>query len=64
MFDVFRDELNLQDVDVVESVQRGMHSRGYRPGRLMVDTERSWRSEASVHHFDRLIWQALNGPDS
>lgn len=63
VFDVFRDELNLQDVHVVESVQRGMRSRGYRPGRLMVDAERSWRSEASVHHFDKLVWQALNAPN-
>ena len=60
VFDIFRDSLNWQDIGVVESVQRGMRSRGYRPGRLMVDAERSWRSEASVHHFDRLVWQALN----
>ena len=63
LFDVFRDHLNWQDIGVVESVQRGMRSRGYRPGRLMVDAARSWRSEASVHHFDSLVWRALNGSD-
>ena len=63
VFDVFRDHLNWQDIGVVESVQRGMRSLGYRPGRLMVDGARSWRSEASVHHFDSLVWRALNGSD-
>lgn len=60
VLDTFRDSLNWQDIDVVESVQRGMRSRGYQPGRLMVDSERSWRSEASVHHFDSLVWRALH----
>lgn len=63
VFDFFRDELNPEDISVVESVQRGLGSRGFRGGRLMVDAAGSWRSEASVHHFDALVWRALNGVD-
>ena len=29
----------------------------------MVDQERSWRSEHGTHHFDKLLWEALNGPN-
>ena len=29
----------------------------------MVDKERSWRSEHAVHHFNKLVWEALNGPN-
>ena len=61
VYDFFRDELNPEDISVVESVQRGIRSRGFRGGRLMVDAEKSWRSEASVHHFDSLVWRALEG---
>ena len=39
----------------------GVRSRGYRGGRLMVDAERSWRSEHGTHHFDNLVWEAVNG---
>jgi choline monooxygenase len=60
-FDRFRDELNWQDIGVVESVQRAMHSRGFKGGRLMVDPDNTWRSEASVHHFDKMVWEAVNG---
>jgi phenylpropionate dioxygenase-like ring-hydroxylating dioxygenase large terminal subunit len=63
MMDNFRDVVQPQDIGVVESVQRGLRSRGFRRGRLMVDAERSWRSEHAVHHFDNLVWTALNGPN-
>ena len=29
----------------------------------MVDRERSWRSEHGTHHFDKLLWETLNGPN-
>ena len=61
MMDNFRDVVQPQDIGVVESVQRGLRSRGFRHGRLMVDAEHSWRSEHAVHHFDNLVWTALNG---
>ena len=60
MFDGFRDLLNPQDVAVCESVQRGLRSRWFRPGRLMVDTPRSWRSEQSIHHFNQQVLAALD----
>ena len=58
--DNFRDNIQAQDLAAVESQQRGLRSRGYREGRLMVDRERSWASEHGVHHFHRLCWEAVN----
>jgi len=52
-----------QDVGAMEAQQLGSHSRGYTQGRLMVDQERGARSEHAVHHFDDLVWRALNGPN-
>jgi choline monooxygenase len=52
-----------QDLDAMKKQQTGLHARGYKLGRLMVDKERSWRSEHSVHHFDKMVWEALNGPN-
>ncbi len=45
-------QLNAEDVQLVESVQQGVSSPGYRPGRLMIDEnlQASW-SEQFVHHF-------------
>lgn len=50
----------LEDVGAMESVQIGLHARGYTSGRLMVDRERSWKSEHATHHFQNLVWEALN----
>jgi choline monooxygenase len=38
-----------EDIEVCESVQRGLHSRAYDTGRLSV------RREAGEHHFHRLL---------
>ena len=57
----FRDLVQPQDIPPMEAQQRGVHSRGYTQGRLMVDQERTWRSEHGVHHFNRLCWEAVNG---
>lgn len=53
--DWFNNHLGPEDVDLVESVQRGLHSRGYRRGRLMVDPDQAevW-SEHFIHHFNCL----------
>ena len=48
-----------EDVALCESVQRGLHSRGYQPGRLIVDPARTDASEHAVHHFQSLVRQAL-----
>jgi choline monooxygenase len=56
----FLDEtVRAEDVTICESVQRGLHSRGYRQGRFIVDPERSDRSEHAVHHFQSLVRDAL-----
>ena len=59
----FSDVLQPQDFDSLEKQQLGVHCRGYLQGRLMVDKDRSWRSEHGTHHFDKLLWEALNGPN-
>ena len=43
------DEVFLEDVDICESVQRGLKSRAYQAGRL------SARREAGEHLFHRLL---------
>jgi carnitine monooxygenase subunit len=51
--------LQPEDIGLVESVQRGLHSRGYNQGRFMVDRERSFNSEHGLHHFHSLVLHAL-----
>jgi phenylpropionate dioxygenase-like ring-hydroxylating dioxygenase large terminal subunit len=48
-----------EDVALVESVQRGLHSRGYSAGRFVDDSEGREISERATHHFHRLVAQAL-----
>ena len=60
--DRFRDLSQAQDIAPMEAQQRGIRSRAYAQGRLMVDRDRSWRSEHGVHHFHKLLWETLNGP--
>lgn len=49
---VFRPE----DLGLVESVQRGLQSRGYRgQGRIMVDQARSGISEHGIAYFHRMV---------
>ena len=57
--DYFRDVLGPEDVDLVEDVQRGLHSQGYHQGRFMVDASRSEVSEHAAHHFQNLVARAL-----
>lgn len=51
--------VRVEDVDLCESVQRGLKSRAYHQGRLIVDRARSDASEHSVHHFQSLVRRAL-----
>ena len=48
-----------EDVALVESVQKGLQSKGYGQGRFMVDAERTNISEHAVHHFQGMVLQAL-----
>jgi choline monooxygenase len=58
--DWFNNRLGPEDIALVESVQRGLHSMGYRRGRLMVDPgqNEAW-SEHFLHHFNSLNLQAM-----
>ena len=51
--------LNPEDIALCESVQRGLHSRGYNQGRFIVDRDRTNMSEHAVHHFQSLVREAL-----
>jgi phenylpropionate dioxygenase-like ring-hydroxylating dioxygenase large terminal subunit len=51
-----RDEFRPEDLRLVESVQRGLQSRGYRgQGRIMVDHARSGISEHGIAYFHGLV---------
>ena len=52
--------LGPEDQGLCESVQRGLRSRSYDQGRLMVDPARSGTAEHGVHQFHRLVTQALD----
>jgi len=60
----FNNILGPEDVEIVESVQRGLHSLGYQRGRLMADPACAevW-SEHFLHHFNSLNIAAIEaGP--
>jgi len=48
------DHIQQEDLDICESVQRGLRSRAYEAGRLSV------RREAGEHLFHRLLFADLN----
>ncbi|MEO0931132.1 MAG: aromatic ring-hydroxylating dioxygenase subunit alpha [Pseudomonadota bacterium] len=50
-----------EDIHLVESVQRGLHSRGYRPGPLVVDPKGGVNSEHPVMHLQRWMREAIDG---
>jgi choline monooxygenase len=47
------DRIQQEDLDICESVQRGLNSRAYQAGRLSV------RREAGEHLFHRLLYADL-----
>jgi len=51
--------LQPEDIRLCENVQEGLRSRGYDQGRFMVDRARSEISEHAVHHFQRMVLDAL-----
>lgn len=51
--------LQVQDIGLVESVQRGMGTPAFDQGRIVYDPERApGLSEHGVHHFHGLVLQA------
>lgn len=58
-FDYFQDVLGPEDVNLIEDVQKGLHSLSYHQGRFMVDQSRSQISEHAAHHFQSLVARSL-----
>lgn len=57
--------LQVEDIGLVESVQRGMRTPAFKQGRYVVDKSGSGMSEHAVHHFHGLVLEAyrsVTGP--
>lgn len=50
-----------EDIHLVESVQRGLCSRGYTPGPLVIDPKGGVRSEHSIHALHQWMRDAVDG---
>lgn len=57
--DYIKDVLIAEDVGLCEDVQTGLHSRGYRQGRFVVNRDHVEFSEHHVHFFQRFVHEAL-----
>lgn len=57
--DLFMHMFNVEDIAIVESVQRGVASMGYDQGRYVCDSENSWFTEVMLHWFHLQILAAL-----
>ncbi len=55
----FDNVLGPEDVSLVESVQRGLRSKGYDQGRFICIPDRPEISEHAVHHFHAMVLAAL-----
>lgn len=52
--------LQVEDIALVESVQRGMGTPAFSQGRIVNDPEGSGKSEHAVHHFHGLVLEAYS----
>ncbi|MGI9373808.1 MAG: aromatic ring-hydroxylating oxygenase subunit alpha [Hyphomicrobiales bacterium] len=50
--------LQVEDINLVESVQRGMNTPAFSQGRIVYDPNGSGKSEHAVHHFHGLVLDA------
>jgi len=50
-----------EDIRLVESVQRGLQSRGYRPGPLVIDPHCGLNSEHSIATLHAWMREAIDG---
>ena len=57
--DYQKDVLQPEDISLCESVQQGLHSKGYNQGRFIVDRGKTELSEHAVHHFQVMVAEAL-----
>ena len=54
----FDDVLQVEDIGLVKSVQRGMSTRAFNQGRIVVDPNVLGKSEHALHHFHGLVLDA------
>jgi len=62
LIDYYKNVLKPEDLSIVESVQRGLKSRGYRNGQgplLVSDDKTSAIGEHGVQHFQQMVLDAL-----
>ena len=52
--------LQREDIDIVESVQKGMMTPAFTQGRIVNDPDGSGKSEHAVHHFHGLVLDAYD----
>ena len=52
--------LQVEDIGLVESVQRGMSTPAFDQGRIVNDPSGSGKSEHAVHHFHGLVLDAYS----
>lgn len=50
--------LQVEDIAIVESVQKGMNTPAFKQGRIVNDPDGSGQSEHAVHHFHGLVLDA------
>ncbi|NNE22180.1 MAG: Rieske 2Fe-2S domain-containing protein [Rhizobiales bacterium] len=53
--------LQVEDIGLVESVQRGMMTPAFEQGRIVHDPDGSGKSEHALHHFHGLVLDAYAG---
>lgn len=56
--------LQVEDIALVESVQRGMNTPAFQQGRIVHDPSGSGKSEHAVHHFHGLVLEAYKGEEA
>lgn len=62
--DLFMHMFNIEDISIVESVQRGLQSMGYDQGRYICDDKDSWFTEYQLHWLHMQVLEALQGADA
>ena len=50
-----------EDIALCESVQRGLKSKGYDQGPIMAGATPAGENEFAIHHFHKLVHEALDG---
>ncbi len=56
--------LQVEDIGLVESIQRGMATPAFQQGRIVHDPDGSGKSEHALHHFHGLVLDAYAGAAS